>query len=343
MLGSSLAIVMVNYQTVSHVLHAMEALRQQRSTAMPFEVIIVDGASGDGSAEQLHTYFSSASWREWVTVLPLQLNGGFGWANNQAILQLLQRDEPPDYIHLLNPDAIVEPGAVVTLLEAIRANPAIGAVGSQLLGATGQLSGSVFRFPSIGREFVRGCGFARLGTLLGIAPMLIDRLDIGPAEWLTGASVMIRSAALRETGLFDDGFFLYFEEVELMYRMRKAGWHMQFVPESRVTHIGGASTGVASGGEITNRPYPVYHFASRRRYFTVTGGVVGLLAANLSWLTGLAINALARPLVGRRGERVPSELSMTLRHGFLIKSRDRRRSITRWDDPPGRAPAWMSS
>ncbi|HWJ69489.1 MAG TPA: glycosyltransferase family 2 protein [Sphingobium sp.] len=339
-LAPSLAIVIVNYRTADFVIRAMDALARERSAAEPFEVIIVDGASGDGSAERLAAHFAEAAWRGWVSVLPLAINGGFGWANNQAILQLLQRSAPPDYIHLLNPDAVVEPGAVAALLAVIRSNPQIGAVGSQLIEPTGEVAGSAFRFPSVGREFLRGCGIARLGAWLGVAPTLVERAEPGPADWLTGASVMVRSAALRETALFDDGFFLYFEEVELMHRMGKAGWQMWFVPASRVMHIGGAATGVASGGQIAVRPYPAYHFASRRRYFMLTGGLAGLLAANLAWLAGRVLGYVARPLLGRRGEAVPRELRMTLRYGFWPTSGDRRRSPTRWDAPPGQEPAW---
>lgn len=338
---SSLAIVIVNYRTADFVIRAVEALVDERAAVGPFEVVIVDGDSGDGSAETLVAHFAEAAYRDWVSVLPLPINGGFGWANNQAMLRLLQRPDPPEFIHLLNPDAIVQPGAVSALLAVIRAHPRLGAVGSQLLEPTGELAGSAFRFPSPGREFVRGCGMARLGTLLGVAPTLVERTDPGPADWLTGASVLFRSAALRETGLFDDGFFLYFEEVELMHRMRRAGWDLWFVPASRVVHIAGAATGVASGGQVAVRPHPAYRYEARRRYFMLTGGTAWLLAANLAWLASRALGGMARPFLGRRGERIPRELPMTLCHSFWPSARDRHRALVRWDDPPGRAPAWM--
>lgn len=340
---SSLAIVIVNYRTADLVIRAVDALVREREASGPFEVVVVDGASGDGSAERLAAHFAGPAWRDWVSVLPLAINGGFGWANNQAMLRLLQRAEPPDYIHLLNPDTIAGPGAVGALLGVIRANPRIGAVGSRLLEPTGEIAGSAFRFPSTGREFVRGVGIAGVGKLLGIAPTLVERTDPGPADWLTGASVMFRSAALREAGLFDDGFFLYFEEVELMHRMGKMGWDMWVVPASRVMHIAGAATGVVSGGQVAVRPYPPYRFESRRRYFMLTGGATGLFAANLAWLAGRALGSIMRPLTGRQGEAVPRELPMTLHHSFWPSVRDRRHVPTRWDDPPGVPPAWMAS
>ncbi|MBT2188921.1 glycosyltransferase family 2 protein [Sphingobium nicotianae] len=334
----SLAIVTVNYRTADFAIRCVEALAEERATAGPFEVVVVDGDSGDGSAEALAGHFAAESFRDWVSVLPLDLNGGFGWANNQAMLRLLQRADPPEFIHLLNPDTVVEPGAIKALLDPIRADPKLGAACSRLLEPDGTLAGSAFRFPSVGREFVRGCGLAKLGRLLGIKPDLVE--EAGPAEWLTGASVMFRSAALRESGLFDDGFFLYFEEVELMHRMGGMGWTFRFAPESRVTHIAGAATGVASGKQVAVRPYPAYRFEARRRFFVLVYGRGGLILANIAWLAGRALALMLRPLRGRRADAIPREVSMTLEHGFWPRARDSRRSIPRWDEPPGRAPAW---
>jgi len=336
----SLAIVIVNYRTADYAIRCVESLVAERATAGDFDVVIVDGNSGDGSAEKLAAHFAGEPWRSWVSVLPLEINGGFGWANNQAMLRLLQRPNPPEFIHILNPDTVVEPGAIAALLDVIRANPRVGAVCSQLLEPDGELAGSAFRFPSAGSEFLRGCGMAKLGKLLGVAPAVVERADPGPADWLTGASVLFRSAALRETGLFDDGFFLYFEEVELMHRLGRAGWGCWFVPASRIVHIAGAATGVASGAQVAERPHPPYRYEARRRFFVLTRGRAGLVASNLAWLGGRALALALRPIRGKRRDTVPRELPMTLRYSFWPKGRDSRRSIPRWDEPPGRAPAW---
>ena len=335
----SLGIVIVNYRTADLAIACVEALAAERVTAGPFEVFIVDGNSGDGSAEKLASQFAQTPW---VTVLPLDFNGGFGWANNQAMLRLLQRDDPPDYIHLINPDAIAEPGAISALLAVIEADPKIGAVASQLLEPDGRIAGSAFRFPSPGREFLRGVGLGGLGDKIGIKPTLMEFSEPGPADWITGASVMFRSTALRQTGLFDDGFFLYFEEVELMHRMTDAGWALWSVPASRVMHIGGAATGVASGIQASPRPLPAYRYEVRRRYLVRANGVAGLIATNLAWLAGKFIGFPLRLLRGKGDPSPPRELSMTLRHSFWPSSRDLRASIPRWDEPPGRMPAWSA-
>ena len=339
----SLAIVIVNYRTADYVIRCVDSLIPERAAAGAFDVIVVDGCSGDGSAEKMASHFSGPSYRDWVSVLPLDRNGGFGWANNQAMLRLLQRPQPPEFIHLLNPDTIVEPGAIGALLEVIRAQPGVGAVGSQLLEPDGAIAGSAFRFPSPGNEFSRGVASEKIALLFGVKPIVIERTAPGPADWLTGASVLFRADALRKTGLFDDGFFLYFEEVELMHCMGRDGWGLWTVPASRITHIAGAATGVVSGLQQAVRPFPAYRYEARRRYFVRVGGIAGLMAANLAWLAGKAIAFPLSFSAKRRAWAIPREFPMTLRHSFWPTRRDSQSSIPQWDEPPGRPPAWSET
>jgi N-acetylglucosaminyl-diphospho-decaprenol L-rhamnosyltransferase len=150
-------------------------------------------------------------------------------------------------------------------------------------------------------------------------------------DWVTGASVMLRMQALRETGLFDDGFFLYFDEVELMHRMRGRGWGVRFVPASRVTHLEGAATGV---GE-SSTPLPAYWYDSRRRYFALTDRISGVLRANLGWLAGSAVMSVKRLALRREA---PSPLRLT---GIWHAGGGATPSVPRLGDETGRPPAWM--
>jgi GT2 family glycosyltransferase len=171
--------------------------------------------------------------------------------------------------------------------------------------------------------------------LLRVAPDVIDTQDSAEADWVTGASFMIRAQALRDVGLFDDGFFLYFEEVELMHRLRQHGWTIRHVPASRVAHEQGASTGLGGCGRL-----PDYWYESRRRYFARTGGGGIALAANLAWLGGRPIGAVKQLL--RDGKRVAATHAADLvRSGLWPRSRDRVASIPLWGEAPGRLPAWM--
>ncbi|WP_236697424.1 glycosyltransferase [Sphingomonas sp. Leaf357] len=340
----NVAAVMVNFRTAALALAAAKALGSARAEFPDLRLVIADGFSDDGSVEALTEGVTKDKLGDWVTVLPLAVNGGFGWANNQAMLHLLQSDTPPEYIYLLNPDTEVTPGAVSALVDTLDRVPNCAAVGSLLLNDDGSPSGSAFRFPSIGREFLGGSHADGLGRLFGIIPMVIDDRQECEADWVTGASLMFRAAALKQTGLFDTSFFLYFEEVELMHRLGRAGWTVRHQPASRVHHIGGASTGLAYNRKdlAVGPPLPRYWFASRRRLFALIGGKGTAIRAGLAWLAGHALFMLRR-LLGRGGGHIPKrrEARDLLRYGLIPNRADFQRDLTAWDEPPGRTPAWM--
>jgi len=334
--GVSVAVVIVNYRTPELTGTCLSSLAPERAILPKLKVVVVDGGSADGSAEKLARTVTKPEFAGWVSFLPLELNGGFGWANNQAILALARAPATPDFVHLLNPDAEITSGAVALLVEALVNDPRCGAAGSQLVDEHGAPAASAFRFPSAAREFVDAAQSASLGRVLGIAPAVIDASSNCEVDWVTGASVMVRSAALRETGLFDDGFFLYFEEVELMHRLRARGWTVRHVPESRVIHREGSSTGIADA-----RKLPSYWYESRRRYFALTGGRFAALAADLGSLAGIATSK-AKLLMGRRGGRRAPRGRDLLRLGVSASAAAPSPSVPAWGDPPGKPPAWMS-
>lgn len=334
---------MVNYRTPDMSLAALQSAASERAAEPGLRAVLVDGGSGDGSAEKLAEALTRSPLAEWVELLPLPLNGGFGWANNQAIQRLLQRHDLPDYIHLLNPDTIVEPGAISRLADVLDAHPSCGAVGSLLLEPDGSPSGSAFAFPSMRRELIRGGRMAILERLLAHGKLVSFGEAAEEVEWATGASVMMRSEALRQSGLFDTGFFLYFEEVELMWRMRQAGWSIRHEPASRISHVGGAATGINRSRPTDKRPKaPPYWYESRRRFFALTGSRTRTVGASVAWLAGHAL-LLARRAIGgaKQHSVVDHDARNLLKSGLLPSTRDRTPAIARWDDPPGTPPAWM--
>ena len=331
---SNIAVVTVNFRTPALTKRCIAALAKERERLPGLRAVVVDGGSGDGSAEDLAEALAHPDFADWVEFLPLPINGGFGWANNQAILTLARKDQPPDYIHVLNPDTEVMPGAVSALVEELRSNLDCGAAGSRLVDGDGRTVGSAFRFPSPGRELIGNARSEKLGRLLGIGSVVVWPTQSVVVDWVTGASVMFRSAALRQCGLFDDGFFLYFEEVELMHRMRRFGWTVRHVPESKVVHLEGAATGISEAAAA--RPLPDYWYQSRRRYFAVTGGSVALVAANALALAGLVVAAVKRAM----GRKLPGMRPRAARLLGGVGGGDDG-SIPRWGDAPGAAPAWM--
>ena len=339
---SRVTVVIVNYRTPDLSLACLAALAGEREAVPGLRVILVDGGSGDGSAARLAAAVAGPALVDWVSFLPLPLNGGFGWAKNQAIRRALADAAPPAYIHLLNPDAEVEPGALARLVAALDARPEAGSAGSLLIDHDGRRLGSAFRFPTIAREFLRGAGTPLLDRLLRVAPINVEAQgdDIVEADWVTGASVLLRAEALRACGLFDEGFFLYFEEVELMHRLHAAGWRALFVPASRVRHIGGAATGVVDGASAQRR-LPDYWFRSRRRFFARAYGPGWARLSGLAWLAGFGIWRLREIAgLGRNSAHAPGEWRDLIRNGLGVVGFDREAAIGRWDEPVDRPPAW---
>ena len=337
-----IVVIIVNYRTPDLVIGCLQSLAGERRRLPDLSVVVVDNASGDNSVPLLEKRLCEAEFSSWVEFLPQRINGGFGWGNNQAIQKVLQADPGPDAVLLLNPDARIEEGAIEALVQELQRNPDAASIGSQLVNEDGSLSGSAFRFPSIGREWIRGHGLGALSRLLRISPTLVPIGFSGSVDWVTGASVLMRAAALREVGLFDTGFFLYFEEVELMHRFRRQGWKNLHCAKSRVVHLAGSSTGIIDGKSAGKSAPPDYVFQARRRYFALTKGRLYAALAGMAWLTGdLIARLVALVFPGKPSRVVEGERAAFLRIGLLAESRDAVPAISRWDDRPGQPPAWM--
>lgn len=336
------AIVIVNYRTPDLALECLDALKPERRLLPRLNVILVDGGSGDGSAEKLARATSGPDYEGWVSFLPLSLNGGFGWANNQAILMLLRGQSSPDFIHLLNPDSKIEHGAVAALVRYLVDHPKVAVVGSQLLEPDGLPSGSAFKFPTVRGELGRGARTRIVDWILRVPALTLDSIEAREVDWVTGASFMIRTEALKQVGLFDDGFFLYHEEVELMWRIRSGGWTVAFEPKSRVEHVGGASTGVNNRMGLGVRPRrPAYWYRSRARLFALTRGTEMAVLAYLLWFVGHAVWALRR-ITGLAPGAEPwaHQFRDHARFG-LPRPNDAVGAVREWNDDAGRPPAWM--
>ncbi len=219
----------------------------------------------------------------WVSVLPLDRNGGFAYGNNAGINAALAARRNVDYMVLLNPDTIVRQGAIRALVEFMESQPRVGIAGSRLEAAGGRVECSAHNAPSPLGELEAG---ARLGllsrTLHRYAVTGSSREVAHECDWVSGASLVIRCEVFQSIGFMDDAYFLYFEEVDFCARARQAGWEIWYVPESRIVHFEGISTGIK---DLRSRR-PSYWFESRRRYFISYYGVLGLIIADLLWCIG---------------------------------------------------------
>ncbi len=313
------AVVIVNYKTADLTVACLQSLHDERSGTVPFRVVLVEGCSGDGP--QLRRVIDARGWSAWVTLLMADKNGGFAFGNNIGIREAMAWACPPEYVMLLNPDTEVRAGAIDALVSFMHERPQAGIAGSSFEGPDGDPWPIAFRFPSIVSELDRGLRLGWLSRVLRsrVVPMsMSDRCE--PVDWVSGASMLVRRSMLDQIGPMDDGFFLYYEEVDLCRRARRAGWQCWYVPQSRVMHISGQSTGVSSKG-VKRRPMPAYWFESRRRYFVKHHGVWGARFADATYCFGLAVYKLRRRLFGLPDPDPPSLLRDAIRHSTLFQTR----------------------
>jgi N-acetylglucosaminyl-diphospho-decaprenol L-rhamnosyltransferase len=313
------AVIIVNYRSAALTLSSLAALAGERGPGLALRAIVVENDSGDAAAlaQAIGQRFS-----EWATLVVSPVNGGFGAGNNLGLAHLFAGGQPPRYVHFLNPDTEIRPGAVRALVDFLEAHPEVGIAGSRYQTSSGADRAIAFRFPSVLGELERGCALGPVSRLL--ARQMISRPmgdQPAPVDWLPGASMMARRELIETVGGFDEEYFLYYEETDLCLRARAAGWQVWYVPASKVMHISGQSTGVTVREQAPRR-LPAYWFASRRRYFSKNHGPAYAALADLAFLAGSALARMKRMLTGE-----PST-------PFLM--RDLLRGSALW--PPGRRP-----
>jgi GT2 family glycosyltransferase len=251
-------------------------------------VQVVDNASGDGTAEMVAAEFPS------VELTVNESNLGFSAANNLA----LRRGEA-EHALVLNPDTRLTPGAVDTLLELMDSRPELGMCGPRLELPDGSLDHASRRsFPTP----LSALGhFSGIGRRLDSGPLAAYRapdVERGPVDAINGAFMLIRRRALDQAGLFDEGYWMYMEDLDLCYRFREAGWTTWFEPGVTVIHEKAGTSGPNRSPRLTYAfHYGMYRFY-RKHYAPQRSAL-----ANLTIYVGIAAKlaiALARGAVRRR-------------------------------------------
>lgn len=306
-------VIVLNYRTPRLSLRAVRAALEDLPPGG--EVVLIDNASEDGSGALLEAEIERRGWQGAVRFVQSPRNGGFGAGNNIGLSMRLSDGARPDYFYLLNSDAFPDPGCIAGLVAHLEAHPEAGIVGSHLRGEGGEPHTTAFRFPSAAGELEGG---ARIGPI----SRLFDSARVAPelplratrVDWVAGASVLMRARMLEEIGLFDEGFFLYFEETDLCRRAARAGWHCWYQPHARAVHLGSVSTGMRHWQRV-----PAYWFASRARYFRKTHGRPYAALALLARLAGGGLHHLRCALTGRTPEDPPHFLRDLLRTGLGLR------------------------
>ena len=250
-----LAVIVVTWNNADVISAALRSLLDDlHGSGLRHQVHVVDSNSSDNSAALVRRDFPR------VKLLECADNRGFGAANNLALRRLgfggAQDADTPAAVYLLNPDTITQPGACRRLYESLMASDDLGVVGAALSYADGSFQHSAFRFPGLRQlycELFPAPGRWLEGAFNGrysraryqaAAPFDID--------FPLGATMMLKREVIEQAGLFDEAFFLYCEEVDWAWRIRKLGWRIACEPRARVTHLGGQSTGQARPASLVH-------------------------------------------------------------------------------------------
>ncbi len=312
-------IIIVNYRTADLTVDCLRSLDAEVHSLQDARVVVTDNDSGDDSPTQIQRAIEENNWGTWASLMPLDRNGGFAFGNNQAIRPAIESDNPPDFVLLLNPDTVIRPGAVTRLIEFMRGNPKVGIAGSRLEDPDGTPQRSAFRFPTTRSELDDGLRLgvvSRMLTSSCIAPPVRD--DAHRTDWVAGASMIIRREVFDDAGLMDEGYFMYYEEVDFCLRALRAGWPCWYVPGSRVVHLVGQASGVTIKNTRPKRR-PDYWFDSRRRYFVKNHGLLHTAITDAAWALGYASYRLRRVIQRKPDTDPPKLLYDFVRHSVLMK------------------------
>jgi hypothetical protein len=222
-----LSIVLVGWNNKAYLDPCLVSLYES-GLKCSFDMVVVDNGSTDGSQEMLREKFPQ------VIIIQNEGNVGLGKASNQGIEATKGR-----YILLLNNDTIVNGASFDALVDFLEQNPKAGGVGGKLMNPDGTIQAGYNYFPSLVDEFLVA---TRLGELFRPGyPAVMDANEIQSVDWMGSACLMVRRAALDKVGLLDEGYFIYGDEADLQYRLKKAGWEIYFLPDATTIHYGGRS------------------------------------------------------------------------------------------------------
>ena len=281
------AVVIVSFNTRDELLRGLASLE---AVTVPIEVAVVDNASADGSADAVAGRFPN------VHVLRNAVNAGFGAACNRGVAETTA-----PFVLFLNSDAELRPGCLEALLALMEARPRLGAAGPRTLEEDGAVQVSFG--PDLTplnewrqRRLVHGVK-RRLPSALRASAAAAAR-EHSPA-WVSGACLLARRAALEEVHGFDEGFFLYEEDVDLCRRLRGSGWEVLFTPAAEAVHHLGRSV-----ARDPARARFEYHRSHLHFYAKHNGPLARLALRTHVALTGLAgWMAALGPGAGRRARR----------------------------------------
>ena len=277
-MSESVAAVVVNHDAGELLLRCVASLR----AAGLDEIVVVDNASSDGSLARL----AAADRR--ARLIPTGANRGYGAAANRGVAACRA-----SFVLICNADLVVAPDVPGGLVAALLDDPTLGVCGPELRDPTGERYPSARRFPSY--------PLAALHATLGLfAPdnrfsrryRREDEPDEVAPDWVSGACMAVRRVAFESIGGFDEGYFMYVEDLDLCWRLRRAGWSVGYLPGALVTHVQGASTRRRPLRMLLVHHYSTWRFAQK----SARGPERALLPAVALFLAARLAVSLAREL-----------------------------------------------
>jgi GT2 family glycosyltransferase len=252
------------------------------------EIVVVDNASVDGSAEMVQAEFPG------VRLVTNDQNRGFTVANNQGLARGRGR-----YLLLLNPDTEVVGNALPVMVRYMDEHPAVGALGPQIRYPDGTLQPSRRRFPTLATALVESTvvqEWWRDNPMLRRYYMTDTAEDAEqPVDWVVGACLLVRREVYEQVGGLDESFFMYSEEMDWCRRIKSAGWEVIYLPSARVIHYEGKSSDqVVAARHIHFQTSKVHYFHKHHgalqgevlRWFLLTTYVYQLVREGLKWMLG---------------------------------------------------------
>ena len=262
-----LEILILSYNTRELLGDCLSSI-YQKIRGIEFGVIVVDNGSGDNSTEMIKTEFPQ------VKLIENRDNLGFARANNQAIRQSGAR-----YLLLLNPDTSLANNSCSEMLRFMDEHPEVGILGCRLLNTDGTIQPSNSSFPNLFTEFLRIFQLKRLIPGPGLREKVGERLSgiLGSTlreyfrvywdsdrtrevDWVSGACLLVRRKAVEDVGVLDESFFMYYEDADWCYRMRRGGWKTCYFPFFEIIHYVGKSDSQFNLRTFLERHKSMYHY-----------------------------------------------------------------------------------
>ena len=248
-----LSIIIVNWNTKEYLLHCIDSILQKKGS-IPMEIIVIDNGSRDRSGEEVKRQFPG------LRLIENGRNLGFAKAVNQGL-----RVSSGRYLLLLNPDTQLREGAIENLVSFMESHAEAGVAGAQLLKGDGSKQNSIANFPSLTTELLNKNLLRRLfpKKFPGKEKDYPEPIEV---DSVIGACMMVRRDVLDQVGLLDEDYFLFLEETDWCYRIKRAGWRIYHVPQAEAYHFQGKSA------ETVKKRARVEFYRSRYQFFKKNRG-----------------------------------------------------------------------